>query len=192
MIYALDNLSWIFFNVFLALVPMVLTLILRKKLHPFFRALIVVAWFLFLPNSIYLVTDIEYLPNQVLNVGMGEQAVLFIEYAFLVFFGITSYMFSLEPVDMVLRTFQIGKKAGRIFYVLLHILVAFGVVMGKVQRTHSWYVFTQTERVGRDIANTLSSQNLMWWVVFCAIVINIIYFLFHRYFSPAAVKKRKK
>lgn len=192
MIYAIDNLSWIFFNIFLACIPIALTLILRNRLHPFIRALLLVVWFLFLPNTIYLVTDIEYLPNQVLRAGMGEQTLLFIEYVSLVFLSITSYMFSLEPVKTVLKTFRIRNNWEHIFYFSLNTLVAFGVVMGKVQRTHSWYVFTQTERVVRDISATLNSQYLLLWVVFCALVINGIYFVFRKYFTPVTGKKRKK
>lgn len=191
MTFLYDNLDWMLFNLVLALVPVLLVFFLRKKFHPLVRYGLFLLWFLFLPNTIYLVTDIEYLPYQVFRSTTFEQALLFIEYGILVSFGIFSYLYSLEPVELMFRKLKIKRRNIDFIYVVIHIAVAFGIVMGKVQRTHSWYVFTEPQRVVNDIRATLSASDLLFWVFFCAVAINASFFVFRRYF-PALAKKRKK
>jgi uncharacterized membrane protein len=191
MLFLYDNLNWMLFNLVLAFVPIVFVWLLRKKLHPFVHILLLFLWLIFLPNTIYLVTDIEYLPYQIFRSGIVEQALLFIEYGIIASFGVFSYLFSLEPAQLILKKLKFKKTNEKVFYIVLHSLVALGVVMGKVQRTHSWYVFTQPQRVVNDAKATLIASDLFFWVFFCAIVINSFFFVFKKYF-PALVSGKKK
>lgn len=190
MLFLYDNLHWMLFNVMLALVPMILVWILRKKLHPVLHIIFLIFWFIFLPNTVYLVTDIEYLPYQIYRTTVFEQALLFIEYGILMAFGVYSYLYSLEPLEKILAKMRLKNK--KIVFILIHLLVAFGVVMGKVQRTHSWYVITEPQRVVRDAIATLSASDLIFWVFFCALVINGFYFAFKKYFSAFTSRKKRR
>lgn len=192
MIYLFDNLNWMLFNIFLSFIPIVLVVMIRKKFNIFFHLALFFLWFIFLPNTIYLLTDLEYLPYQIFRSSFYEQALLFIEYGLLASFGVFSYLYSLEPIELVIKKFKVKKGRENLFYIILHLLVAFGVVMGKVQRTHSWYIFTDPQRVLKDVIATISAQNLLYWVLFCAVVINGFFFLFKKYFPVFAMSKKKK
>lgn len=186
-----DNLDWMLFNLLLAFIPLVLVYLLRRKAPPPVHFALLFLWFIFLPNTIYLVTDLQYLPYQIFRAGYFEQALLFIEYGLLASFGVYSYLYSLEPIELVIKKLRIKKGSENFFYIILHFLVAFGVVMGKVQRTHSWYVFTDPQRVVNDAMRTLSAPDLIFWVFFCGLVINGFFFTFKKYF-PAFVLRRRK
>lgn len=182
MTFFTDNLNWILFNIVLASIPVSLVLLLRKKYHPFVHFGLLLLWLIFLPNTIYLLTDLQYLPYQVMRAGIVEQALLFVEYGLVAILGVTSYMFCLEPAKVIVKKLKIKRGNENIFYIVLHFIVAFGVIMGKVQRTHSWYVFTDFVRVMRDVKATISLPYLLMWVVFFGIIINILFFLFKKYF----------
>ena len=66
--------------------------------------------------------------------------------------------------------------------------------MGKVQRTHSWYIFTEPMKVVQDIMLTLGNIELLTWVLVFGSMINIVFFLFKDYFPPLrnADKKKKR
>lgn len=192
MLFLYDNLNWMLFNLALALVPIILVFLLRKKFPPFVRAALYLLWLLFLPNTVYLVTDIEYLPYQILRAGMFEQGLLFLQYAALAGFGVFSYLYSLEPIGEILKKYKIKGGSTNAIYITLNTLVGFGIVMGKVQRTHSWYVFTDPQRVVRDAVATASVSDLLFWVFFCAVVINGFFFVFRNYFPAVVLRKKKK
>ncbi len=191
MIFLYDNLNWMFFNLMLAFLPLILVHFLRKKLNPPIHLVLLFLWLIFLPNTIYLVTDVEYLPYQIFRTGYYEQALLFIEYGLLAAFGVYSYLYSLEPIELVIKKLKVKKGNENVFYIVLHFLVAFAVVMGKVQRTHSWYIFTDPLRVVSDAIKTLSASDLLFWIFFCGVVINGFFFVFKKYF-PVFVSKRKR
>ncbi len=186
-----DNLNWMLFNLGLALIPLVLVHLLKRKLNSALRIVLLFLWFIFLPNTIYLVTDLEYLPYQIFRTGYLEQAFLFTEYGILTFFGVFSYLYSLEPMEFFIKKIKGGGAGKNAFYIALHTIVAFGVVMGKVQRTHSWYIFTNPQRVVTDAIKTLSANDLVFWIFFCAVVINGFFFVFKKYFPAFAIRKKK-
>ncbi len=88
MIYLTFNLSWIVFNLILAFIPVLFTIALEKKLNRFVRFALLFFWFIFLPNTIYLVTDIQYLPIQFLMADLPEKVALLIQYGVVIFLGI--------------------------------------------------------------------------------------------------------
>lgn len=176
------NLSWMVFNVILALIPVLLTYILDFSINKYLRYLLIVVWFLYLPNSIYLITDLQYLPDQLIESGITEKLFLVIQYAVLIILGITSYMFSLKPFAKLIQKNKILRKNKEVLFVSLNFLVAFAVILGKFQRTHSLFVFTDPIRVVDDVLKVFSSMQLMLFVLFFGIIINIIYIYLRPYF----------
>lgn len=189
--FVYDNLNWMLFNLMLAIIPLALVCLLRRKQNSYLRFALLFLWFIFLPNTIYLVTDLEYLPYQVFRTGYVEQALLFTEYGILTFFGVFSYLYSLEPFELFIKKRKVKGAGKNVFYITLNTVVAFGVVMGKVQRTHSWYILTDLQRVINDAIRTLSANDLVFWIFFCAVVINGFFFVFKKYFPAFAVREKK-
>src|SRR3989344_9087192 len=105
------NLSWMFLNISLALIPVVMAFFLRKKLSTVLRILLLVIWFLFLPNTIYIVTDLQYFPYQLLNSNLTFQILLILQYAVLIIISIITYMVALHPFENIASKYNIkGKK----------------------------------------------------------------------------------
>lgn len=179
--FVFNNLNWMSFNLTLAVIPLILTILVQKRVHPALKAILFTSWFLFLPNTIYLITDFQYLPRQILQAGVYEKLFLLMEYFFLSSFGVFSYLAALAPLKVVIKKLHIKKQNKSIFYVLFHFMVAFGVVLGKTQRTHSWYVATDSLRVLRDVKAVLFSPALELWVIFFGILISIIFYVSGKY-----------
>lgn len=184
-----QNFSWMMFNALLAFVPIILVLVLRSRLNVFIHIVIFFFWLIFLPNSVYLITDLQHLPNQLLRADSGEQLLLLIQYALLAAFGVMTYVYALEPVSKIFRKLHLPQVRREVLYVAINYVVAFGVMLGKFQRTHSWYIFTDPARVIRDLYEALSLEQLGWVFVFGSIV-NVLFFLFKDYFPPLRAKKR--
>lgn len=176
------NLTWIILNVFLAFVPVILTIVLRRKMPSALRSVIIFLWLLFLPNTIYLVTDLQWFPGQLIASKMPEQAALFGQYILLTFLGIFTYFFSLEPMGKLMKLLRADSLNRNTLYIALNFILSFAVVLGKIQRTHSVYLFLEPKRVVDDIFVTLTSTYLMFWVLIVGIVINFIYFSCRHYF----------
>lgn len=176
------NLSWIALNVFLAFIPVVLVIFLRKKMKGYVRVLFVFLWFLFLPNTIYLITDLQYLTGQLIATSMPEQAIIFGQFILLTVLGIFTYFYSLEPVDKMVKKLRMNSLNRNTIYIALNFIISYAVILGKVQRTHSSYIFTDPMRVARDMINTFTSNSLLLYVLLFGLLINTIFFVGRKVF----------
>lgn len=118
---AIDNLSWILVNVSLALIAVGLGMVFLKARQKWLKYLSWVLWFLFLPNTIYLLTDIQYLPNQFLESSGLSRVVLLLEFGFLMSVGFWSYLMAIKPLDKVLMKKKLpnqrsGGSVGELIY----------------------------------------------------------------------------
>jgi len=189
--YLVFNISWMTFNVLLALVPVIFTMILDKKTDQLIRVPLLILWLLFLPNTIYLLTDIQHIIPQLFLVDQTGKVVLFAQYATIIFVGILTYMYSLKPFELLLNSLKIVPTKKKYWYIILNLILGFAVVLGKVQRTHSWYVFTDPLRVATDIINTLTSPQLMVLTILFGAIFSVIYFPLRKLFT-SPIKRKKK
>lgn len=185
-----DNFFWMAFNSLLALVPVLLVVFLRLRLSRIVHLVFFFLWLIFLPNTIYLVTDLQHLPGQLFRSGMLEQALLILQFVTLAVVGVITYVYSLEPVTTIFRKMRVKEINKEFMYFFINYLVAFGVILGKTQRTHSWYIFTEPVRVVQDITVVVSNSGLMLWVLVFGTIINVLFFTFKGYF-PVFRKKRR-
>ena len=186
----LGNLSWMIFNTFLALIPVVFVLILRRKMNIFLKIFVYFLWFLFLPNTIYMVTDLQYFPKEFMSTDLPEQSLLRLQFIILTFIGIMTFLFALEPFEKLVRKYKLTLVTKNAAYIILNFIVSFAVILGKVQRTHSVYIFTDFPRVVRDINVTISSQSLLLTTLLFGILVNIIYFSLRNFSHIPEVKKK--
>lgn len=175
----IDNLDWMTLNVALAVLGLVFGLLFVHIKEKFLKWIFLVLWMLFMPNTIYLITDIEYLPEQLMRQNIIFQFLLLLQFISLALIGIGTFIYGLSPFDKLFK----GKKNNELKVMIifaLNFLIAFAVVTGKFQRTHSWYVFTDPLRVFRDALITLNSSQLMTDVLLFGLLFNAIYFFLRR------------
>jgi uncharacterized membrane protein len=145
----MHNIPWMAFNIALALIPVILGLLMFYIKWKPLRLLISIIWLLFLPNTVYLLTDLMHISKDWEKVGYIGKIVLFLQYGLLGIIGIITFTLALYAFDQISMQSQ---KFSKIKYnyailILLCLLVGFGIVLGRVERVHSWYVFTDLHRV---------------------------------------------
>lgn len=188
-----QNMSWMLFNTVLAFIPIILVVVLRYKLNFIVHLIIFFFWLLFLPNTIYLVTDLQHLPVQLLkSQSLIEQLLLLVQFSVLAALGVMTYVYSLEPFGVIFKRMRFPEIKREVLYIILNYIVAFGVILGKVQRTHSWYIFTDPLRVYHDVMRTITNVELLTWVLVFGSIVNVLFFLFKDYFPPLRNAEKKK
>jgi len=147
-----------------------------KPLKIFFLSL----WLLFLPNTIYILTDMLHFPRQWMGTEGIQRVFLLIQYSFLEAVGIVSFVLSIYFFEKILLYSRFKKNKLLIIFmiILLNFLTAFGVVLGRIQRLNSWDIFTNAEKVMNESLGIMTSVELSLLVLFFGMVGNIIYFLF--------------
>jgi len=143
---ALGSGPWMTFNAILAVIPAVLAVALfhrpRRRTAAWWVG--VVAFVLFLPNAPYVITDLIHL-RSMLAAHPGTEASGLVPagaLAGLVVWGLAAYAVALVEIDRVLA--RVGWARHRLAVrTAVHLVCAFGVVLGRVPRLHSWHVVTR-------------------------------------------------
>lgn len=179
----LDNLSFIWFNSFLALIPVLFGWLMLKPYPKIIRILCGLVWFIFLPNTIYILTDISHLLEDWDKVSNLFRFILVIQYSLFSIFGVVSFILSLYFFQRLLE----GKSThGRVEKMkpstflaicILNFMVGFAVIMGGIERTNSWHIVTNPSRVLEDALDILYSEEMLMLAGGIGILANIIYFL---------------
>lgn len=170
------NFWWMIPNLALASLGFVFGLLYLHSKSSLLRIPLSILWMLFLPNTIYLLTDLEHLFVQLAEVGRQDWAILIIQYTVLIALGILTYFAGMWPLEKYFKKRK-TKNYSWVFLVF-NFAIAFAVVLGKIERTHSWYVFTQPLEVLDDIIHVLTSPMLITVVILFGILFNLIYFTF--------------
>jgi uncharacterized membrane protein len=182
----LFNLEWMSWNLFLAVLGVIFGWFLMRAKTSTSRALFGILWFLFVPNTIYILTDVYHLTYQWSRVFGFYKFLLSIQYIVFLSLGAVTFVYGMYFFEKSLWNYLKGKKdIIKQKYIVpliiaINFLISFGVVMGRAQRTNSWYVFTNIKRVFLDAMITLTSMEFMLSVVTFGIFANIMYFYFKR------------
>lgn len=172
------NLYWMAFNANLAFLAVLFGLMMLKTKRKWAKWLFFILWTLFTPNTLYILTDVYHFSQQFGKVTGLDSIYLVVQYIFLIPFGLVSYVYAMEPFEKLLSTINttIINHYARYIVFFTNFIIAFGIVIGRVQRTNSWEVFTNTVSVFHDSVRTISSLDLMIVVIVVGIFANCIYF----------------
>lgn len=174
------NVLWMVWNSILALLPIGFAWLYFKTSRKFYKCILAVCWFLFLPNSLYVVSDLEHIVQQWGQVGIVAKLFLLIQYAHLETIGLSAFIFSLYAFEKELR--RIFKKKKKKFVsstiITTNFLMGFAIVIGKVERVNSWDVFTATDKVISAILTVVRWDHLVLLAILFGLFGNFFYFLF--------------
>lgn len=180
----INNIFWISLNMSLAIIPVILGFLLLVIHSKIFRIITGFFWLLFIPNTIYIVTDIYHLGEQWHQVEDSGKLFLILQFLILEFVGLISYILALHPMDKILRLQKnklIRKNVLEII-ILLNFLIALGVMLGRVGRVNSWQVITNTHLVYEKTIAIFQSPELLLYVILFGFFANITYFTLRRPF----------
>lgn len=174
----LYNFNFILFNSFLAIIPVVFGWLMLRPYSKFVRILSGFIWFIFLPNTIYILTDVSHLFDDWSKADNLFRLILIIQYSLFSAFGIVTFVVSVYFFQKLLDGPRKKIKHSTFISIcVLNFLVGFAVVLGGIERTNSWYVFTDPFRVIADIVDVFSSIEMLILAGGIGILANVIYFL---------------
>jgi uncharacterized membrane protein len=172
-------------NVFLALIPPIfgwLVLLVRQKALKVACALI---WFLFLPNTLYLITDLPHIIWQWHQMHFAGQIALVLQYLTLVLIGLITFLLALYPVEKTLlgSSWPKNKSLVPLFIIVTNFFIGIGIVLGRVMRINSWDVIVDISKVISSSVSIFNSRELMLLVVFFGVFANVYYFVWRKTFK---------
>jgi len=171
-------------NVALALLGVIFGFLLLKSKTPPLRIIFFILWFLFVPNTIYLLTDLQYFPEQVVKLEFQYQILLVGQYLLIFLLGITTFLLGLYPLEKILKEHKVkDKNIHKVSIVIMSFLISFAVALGKIQRGSSWEVFTNPKETITGILATLNSSEVMLFVILFGVATSALYFSFRKLFK---------
>ncbi len=134
---------WLFWNLFLAVVPFVISSFLLiyddknrlTKTSFFFFGFF---WLLFIPNAPYLVTDLIHI-GVVRSVPVIYDSFLLFSVAWL---GVYLGVYSINHIDQILKK-RYTKKFSEVVIFFIILFISFGIYMGRFLRFNSWDIFRE-------------------------------------------------
>lgn len=169
----LSNADWMVGNTILALIPAVLAYLVfeRGVTRTWLRWILIAAFVAFLPNALYVVTDLIHLVEQgdQLSWSAGVLLVLVPTYALFVAVGVVAYAASFLMLFRWLQR-RIGRRAAIGACGALHLASACGIYLGRVLRLNSWQFVTDPAAVVDGIYIMLSRTEALAYVLTVACV----------------------
>lgn len=162
-------------NLFLAFIAYFFAYFALKLSNKTVGIILFILAVLFSPNTIYMTTDSIHLLEQWKKISTLLRPLLIIEYFILIVLGIISFFLTVKLLEHFLNE-SLHKKITDTSIFLLNYLIAFGVVIGRIQRANSWHVFTKPQFVFNNIIKTLSSPELIFYILTFGLFANLIYF----------------
>ncbi|MBD3881681.1 DUF1361 domain-containing protein [Phormidium tenue FACHB-886] len=174
--------GWILWNLFLALIPMVLSFwLFRRKQLKTRSALwwvVFVVFVAFLPNAPYVLTDIIHLIRGTrAGYSIWVIALVFIPLHILaILTGFEAYVISLINQGNYLKRQGAGQFVlwSELF---AHMLCAIGIYLGRFIRFNSWDLVVEPRDVLTTTVNTLTSRQPILIIIITFLILTVFYWL---------------
>ena len=173
--------GWIVWNLFLAFIPLALSVWLFRRTS---RSRSILWWvaFLtfiaFLPNAPYLLTDIIHLIDAIRDDYSVWVITLVIlpPHLIAIVAGFEAYVISLINLGYYLH--QQGASRFIVWAELMtHALCAVGIYLGRFPRLNSWDFVTQPDAVARTVIDNLTSKRPVLVMAITFVVLTVLYWL---------------
>jgi uncharacterized membrane protein len=174
--------GWILWNLFLALVPMLLSYwLFRWSTKPGTRFwwFVLGLYLVFLPNAPYLLTDIIHL---IRGIGSGmistwAAALIFIPlHLFAITLGFEAYV-----VSLINQAYYLKRQGWQRYTVpvelTVHALCALGVYLGRFLRFNSWDVVTAPGNLLVSTLNALTATRPIFVMVITFVILTVLYWV---------------
>ncbi len=174
-----DGLLFLNWNLVLAAIPWLLTsfMVLRELRSRAAILVVMTAWLLFFPNSLYILTDLIHL-------GRVQGAPAWLDLIILLSFAWTGLCFgfsSLIDIEAKLSSrFSLRRRTVGIFSVGMLFLAAFGIYLGRFLRWNSWDVIGYPGALLDDIFDPFKdpahNMRFFGFILAMGTLLNFMYF----------------
>ena len=140
--------SFLIWNVFLAIIPYVMTMYLstKPKLSKLALGIWFLTWLVFLPNAPYIITDL-------IHIRIGNYNLLWLDVLVLLSFalsGLFLFYLSISDMEMLIAT-RFKKIPTPIVSGIIIFLCGFGVYLGRFLRYNSWEIISNPQILIADV-----------------------------------------
>lgn len=184
----LRNTDWMAWNLFLALLPLALSIILfiyprfssfKFNLKSLLWGILFLVFIAFLPNAPYVLTDLIHL---VTNIKENDSLlmiflVLFPQYFLFTLIGFTAYVLSVINLAKFLKRKGWQQKHIIVTELLIHALSAIGVYLGRFLRFNSWHIITELPDLINSLIYDLIGKKPIIIMTAMFIVLTILYWI---------------
>ncbi|MBW4420507.1 MAG: DUF1361 domain-containing protein [Myxacorys californica WJT36-NPBG1] len=192
----LDNARWMSWNLFLAFIPLVLSVLLfrqtqlpastltlppvglRSRHRSFWWWIGVVVFIAFLPNAPYILTDIIHFINHVqsANSAWFVTLVLIPLYVLFIGAGFEAYVLSLINLGYYLNRRGLTQWI-LLAEMMLHGLSAIGIYLGRFLRFNSWDLVTRLDEVAMTVLDDLLGKRPLLAMMLTFLIVAGLYAL---------------
>jgi uncharacterized membrane protein len=142
-----STLMFLAWNLFLAGIPLGLSVMLERVRHPLLGLPVLGGWLLFFPNAPYVLTDL-------LHLRARAHVPLWYDLLMLLSFALVSLWMGFQSLRMVQD--WVARKTSApmawLFVLTSLVLSGFGIYLGRFLRWNSWDIVSQPHQLLRDIA----------------------------------------
>ncbi len=170
------DISWMFFNIALALIPVAAGIGFIKSRNRLLSYVLALVWLVFLPNTIYLLTDVFHLVDDWNKATLPIDIFLIPFYVLIIFVGIVTFIFSLYAIENEIKKKRVGKTLRIVILCVVNILVGIGLTLGRIERINSWEVVTSVTKVSQGVFIIFSSTQLFLITAIFSLVSTTLYF----------------
>lgn len=169
----LYTLSWMTYNVFLAILPVIFAHLFRGSKKTIYRLCFFSLWLVFLPNTLYLLTDLIHLRDDMTYLSSVQYGVLLGMYALLILIGCVTYILACLPFFMLTSS----KKRHRTIVMLfvLNFFMGIGIVLGRIFRFNSWDLLLHPVGVFHVSKQIITTSTYISLVVLFAVMSTLLY-----------------
>ncbi len=188
-----SNSRWMTWNLFLAFVPLALSVWLfrkrRRRSSLWWLGFLV--FFAFLPNAPYVLTDVIHLVEDIRQINSVWMITLVVIPVYLVFTlaGFEAYVLSLINLGYYLN--RLGQSKWVLGVELLtHALCAVGIYLGRFLRFNSWDFITQPDALATSVVEDVLGKRPLVIITITFVVIAGLYWILKRVSLGIFLQKR--
>jgi len=174
----LDNNDWMIYNSFLACLAVLFGVAFVEVKEKYSKVILAVLWLLFLPNTLYIFTDLLHLVQDWYRVSISLRPLFVLQYAVFELVGVVTFIVGFLPFEKMVSGVKSFKKNRTTVLIACNFIIAFGMVLGRVERNNSWDVFFAPQKVISSAIHVLTSFDLLGLTVLFGLLCNFVYFLF--------------
>ncbi|AOT56645.1 DUF1361 domain-containing protein [Weissella soli] len=164
-----SHLTFLIWNLFLAVIPFDLSLVIKKVTARTMKISLTTIWVLFFPNSMYMITDFMHIYS--LDGGSAR-----FNYGMLVLGIFLGVLLGARSAEIIFESYfpKATTRSVLGFFGSLSLLSAYGMYLGRYARLNSWDIITNWNQVVSLIVKSFSLSSIEFVLIFAFVQMIIL------------------
>ena len=178
LVYFTENrYQFLILNVGLAYIPLEIAWLYAKNKQKMVSIVLLISWLLFYPNAFYMLTDFFHLSAVGMTISSPDVYFHFSLLTAGIMLGVFMGFESLTAVATKLKETIFGNNLLLLsgFYVIISLLSAYAIYLGRFLRIHTVYLLTDSIGTMRTVAETVDSEMIHFVGVFTLLHLFVLF-----------------